>query len=153
RVAQIVRVAHAQAGITERLEVSRDMIGNGQNDPELIALIAAARALYARPRWVHRLRVSVGVGLAILAVVAVVFTPALETPLAVVGAGSLLVSWMAEIYEERLTVDGAKAQEEFDTRLFGLRWNHLLVGDRVPTEVLRNADRRFRGDRGRLADW
>jgi hypothetical protein len=56
-------------------------------------------------------------------------------------------------YEKKVIIQGAKLQEEFDTTLFELPWNSLLVGSKITREIIAEANSNFKGDRSRLQNW
>ncbi|MFJ5762801.1 S-4TM family putative pore-forming effector [Neobacillus sp. NPDC093182] len=43
--------------------------------------------------------------------------------------------------------------KEFDTSLFGLPWNNILVGSKLTREIITEADSNFKGNRSRLQNW
>jgi hypothetical protein len=109
-------------------------------------LLAAHDALYDAARWRHRGRVAFGIALAAAAPVAVIYFNVLQAPLEVFTAIGIVAAILLDQSESTLTTDGANVLEEFDTELYGLRWNELLVGKHPRPELVRRARASFHGD-------
>lgn len=101
----------------------------------------------------HRGWIAWGVLPAALAPIAVIFLGWLQAPLGFIGATGLIVSFWLERLDSSLCRAGATVQEEFDTQLFGLRWNELLVGDHPRIEDVHHATAQFRGSRESFKHW
>lgn len=89
-----------------------------------------------------------------LGVLAKLVYPALLPVATIIGAG-----W-AGTYAVALTRQigrhlrvSAVVQEMLDTALFGIPWNAVLVGERLPEDEVSRLSRRFRGDETALRDY
>ncbi|WP_406350952.1 S-4TM family putative pore-forming effector [Streptomyces sp. NBC_01635] len=102
-----------------------------QDEEDLVELRAAARIAHNQADAIRLNRTIGTIGLAVLAPVFTLILPGASVPLAVVAALWLIV---ARIYlKGREKTQRAKAtayQELYDTQLFDLPWDTVLVGDR-----------------------
>ena len=129
------------------------MIGN-QNSTENLRLLAAQRQLYIEAKNIGGIRFFGSLAFVIVG-------PALNSYCADTRIwffwGSTLWTIVAAIvlkaWQKEKNSDAATIQEEFDTALFGLEWNQILVGNKISKEIISEADRQFKGDRAKLIDW
>ncbi|WIM99856.1 S-4TM family putative pore-forming effector [Actinoplanes oblitus] len=126
-------------------------IFEAQNTVDARRLVAAQARIYSDTKIFSGTRLCVVIALSIAAGVVAVRYPGLRAVVGVGGGIALLaVSFVTGSVEKRLRTMAAAVQEEFDTRVFGLGWNGLLV-DRPPANRIAKAASRYRGDRD--ADW
>lgn len=71
--------------------------------------------------------------------------------IAVIGVFWTIISIFSQVFMERQTRIGAVIQDEFDTMLFGLKWNHVLVGDKIETSSILAFSKKYSKDD--LKDW
>lgn len=124
-----------------------------QNSEKHLKLLAAQRHLYTKAKKLKSWRMIVSVALVLLGIVFSLFFNKLSVLLSIVAGIIAIVVLLSKNWEKGLTLQAAKIQEEFDTSLFDLPWNGLLVGNRLTREVIENANSDFKGDRLRLRDW
>lgn len=127
-------------------------IGIRQNEKWSLQLLAAQRQLYSEAKNWRRLRAWSTALVAVGGVGAAMFWPQLSSILGPTGAIIGVVAWAEKFIEKRHARIAASIQEEFDTRVFGLEWNAILVSKVGPEEVVA-ATSRFKGDPTELADW
>ncbi|MCG5464843.1 S-4TM family putative pore-forming effector [Micromonospora sp. MED01] len=126
-------------------------IFDAQNSTDARRLVAAQARIYSDTKIFAGVRLTVVIGLSIAAGVVAIRFPGLRTAAGVGGGTALLaVSFVTASVEKRLRMMAAAAQEEFDTRVFRLDWNGVLV-DRPPAARVAKAAFRYRG--GRDANW
>ncbi len=125
-----------------------------QYSEDSIRLLAASSREYSRAKCVKRLRVVVSILIALCAPIATYLVPAVTNYLAIAGGVWLLLSTVVlKRLQSALTKRAATIQEEFDTKLFDLPWNKMLIGDHESRELIRHADAKFKTDRKVLHDW
>lgn len=124
-----------------------------QNDPEMLRLLRAASASHARAQRLASGHVVVSTALAVGAVVGV-FVPVSLTPLSLVGlVWAVVYAVGASAWTKNEFRRAALLQETFDTRLFGLPWNHVLVGREPSADEISRLARHYRGSPARLRDY
>jgi hypothetical protein len=130
-------------------------IGERQNRPYALELLAVQRALYGEVRRLRRLRITLLATGAISSMALAFTVTAARPPVGLVsGLGLLLLSLVTGGRERRRQQQAAAVQEEFDTYVLALPWNTLLV-DHPPTDLVARASVRcHRKQRdGDLTDW
>jgi SMODS-associating 4TM effector domain len=127
-------------------------IARRQNEPRFLTRLAASSQFYSEAKIARRIRIITSIVIAVVGpIVAVTLASARPILIAVSGV-VIAVSLVARLLEANRMEKGAAVQEEFDTELYGLRWNATLV-DRPTPEAVRAAADRFRGSRARHANW
>jgi hypothetical protein len=127
-------------------------IADRQNDQRLLRVHSAGRRFYDRGQLWHRLRVTGSTAFVALGVLVTFrYQGAAEYLAAAAGAWILFARTLFDWFERRSFLWGAKAQEQFDTELFGLAWNDSLVGRRLSEEDIADAARHV--DPATLRDW
>jgi hypothetical protein len=129
-----------------------------QNSAHNQVLLAAQRQLYKEAKIIRRWRTVVSVGLAIIAPFLLLLfsatNPNLDITLAAVGAFWLAIERLVlKNFEDNKIKQAATVQEEFDTSLFALPWNEVLVGNRVTPETVTPAANRYQGDKAKFLNW
>lgn len=130
---------------------------NKQNEAKFINLLVAMRFYYDKAKVTRRWRVTGNILVALMAGYVVAFVPFLKENsylFALIGLVWLIISRLFLTDREKSYAKiGATIQEEFDTTLFELPWNKTLVGSYVLPEIIKNATRKFNGDRKKLENW
>lgn len=122
-----------------------------QNTDRALRLLAAQRRLYSDAKVIHGTRlVAVGGGAALAVAAALVLPQGRSTLGLLTGSALLLLGVLGGAREKRRSREAAAVQEEFDTHVFGLPWNDMLVEHPSPT-LIAEAARRYRGPSVR--DW
>ena len=117
----------------------RHRIDLEQNKPERLELLRAQRLFYARAK----LRQNVFTVMALMLPAAgVLFGATFPKIRPFLGFGSILILLLEVGLISRLQREdckrGAKVQEQFDTEVLQLDWNHLVAGSRVDAEEVRD---------------
>lgn len=122
-----------------------------QNTTDARRLVAAQSRIYSDAKILLALRICAVVALAIAAGIAAAQLPAWRTIIGGWGGvGLLLLSIVVGEVEKRLRLIAAATQETFDTNVFQLEWNSVLV-ERPPMARVAKAAMRYDG--GRDANW
>ena len=125
-----------------------------QNSETSLRLLAAQRQRYSTAKTLRSIRVYLSAIMAITVPVLSYKYPVTTNYLAVAGGVWLLLSTLVlKRTENSLIQTGAKIQEQFDTQLFGLPWNTVLVGHPVSKELVISAAENFTGDKEDLRNW
>jgi hypothetical protein len=129
-------------------------IYEAQNLDANLKLLAAQRQLYGQAkRWQHW-REAGTIVLAAIAPLIYYLSPNSRTILAFVGAAWLLISrLLLESVEKEKIKQAATIQEQFDTNLFALPWNRVLVGNKISPEIVNSAATSYKGDKQQLRNW
>lgn len=128
-------------------QATQPRIFEAQNTPDARRLVAAQARIYSDTKIFAGVRLTVVIGLAVVAAVVAIRFPAQRTLFGVGGGITLLlISFVTGNMEKRLRMIAAATQEEFDTRVFRLDWNGVLV-DRPPTARIAKSAHRYRGNR------
>jgi hypothetical protein len=131
-------------------------IPDRQNDPDMIELLAAASAYYGDGKLAAAVQVLLTVG---VAVVLAVFTRVYPEGKLWATFVAVTITWVDVLCIDRLVIyfrkRGALAQEEFDTALFGLKWNELRAGKHLEPEDIHQAGQKVLKKTGKqkLEDW
>jgi hypothetical protein len=124
-----------------------------QNSEKFIKLLAAQRYMYNKAKKIKSDRTYFSL-LLLIASLLLPFWYTKGIPYLSVLAGLWTVTLLFfKNYEKKVIIQGAKLQEEFDTTLFELPWNSLLVGSKITREIIAEANSNFKGDRSRLQNW
>lgn len=125
-----------------------------QNKPESLRLLAAMRVLYSEAKFLRSMRVMVTVMLPIISLLCLKYFPGFKEELAFIAGIWLIVNriFLAE-KEKRLVKEAATIQENFDTDVFQLPWNALLVGEKISLERILNLNGKSLEKEEKLIDW
>lgn len=123
-----------------------------QNEPQFLTKLAASSQFYSEAKIARRVRMYGSIVVAVVGPVLAVTAPATKSLLIVASGVVISVGLVLRWLEANRMEKGAAVQEEFDTELYGLRWNTTLA-DALTPETVRAAADRFRGSRSRHRDW
>jgi hypothetical protein len=135
------------------------MILERQNSSENIQLLKAMRHNYDIAKLLFSIRIFVSISLPILSII---FTSLykykmidfnLESYFTVIGSIWLGIYYGLKKMEDSRIETGAKIQEQFDTNVFNIDWNGVLVGQKVSPEDIQISSGKFKGDVSKLKDW
>jgi len=93
------------------------------------------------------------IAVAILGPVAVLVQPSSKGVVGLLGGVTVIASWVLRQTEPAHAEAAARVQELFDTNLFELRWNRILVGPKPTNEEMIADARRSRVEGEKLKDW
>jgi hypothetical protein len=121
-----------------------------QNELKYLRLLNAQRIAYSNAKRLLFFDI-----ISILIAFSPTFLLALDLNLAniiaVIGVFWTIISIFSQVFIERQTRTGAVIQDEFDTMLFGLKWNHVLVGEKIETSSILALSKKYRKDD--MKDW
>lgn len=129
-------------------------LSEAQNLPASIELLRASSHFYGRAKVILASQFILTVPGAVLLSLLLAARPELKVwavlySILIALADSL---WL-DRWQAQLRVRGAKAQEAFDSELFGFDWRKWQVGARLTHEEIVTASRKFRGSDDQLRDW
>ncbi|MEH7119840.1 S-4TM family putative pore-forming effector, partial [Neobacillus vireti] len=124
-----------------------------QNLEKFIKLLAAQRYLYNKAKKIKANRTYFSLFLIIASLAASIWYNKWSPYLSILAGIWTFALLLFKNYEKTIIVRAAKIQEEFDTTLFQLPWNNLLVGSKITREIITDANLNFKGDRSRLQNW
>lgn len=117
----------------------RHRIDLEQNKPERLELLRAQRLFYARAKLCQNVSTVMAL---VLPAAGVLFGATFPKIRPFLGFGSILILLLEVGLISRLQREdckrGAKVQEQFDTEVLQLDWNHLVAGSRVDAEEVRD---------------
>lgn len=108
--------------------MNSDNILKQQNDEENLIYLKARRYYYDKAKLIQRIRIFVALSLPALAILSSIFDLSINNLIAIISSIWLVVVFVAQESEKYFIKKGAKAQEYFDVKLFGLTWNNILIG-------------------------
>jgi hypothetical protein len=136
------------------LIMNRDYISKKQNEKFSLEQLAAMRYLYSKAKLVRSMRVGLTVLIPIISVICIYYFPVSKNWIAVFSAIWLVLNrvFFTEI-EKGFIKDAAKIQEGFDTSLYTIEWNDVLIGKRIKKEKIKELSKSFKGEEDKLRDW
>lgn len=124
-----------------------------QNNQESLRLLCAQSQMYSSAKRMRAWHTSIVLILAILSPLFLIMPETIQSITGTIGAVGSIIGLVIEFVEASNYRRAATVQEEFDTKLFRLDWNKILVGNKVEPELIRIADRKFSGDRSKMTNW
>jgi hypothetical protein len=123
-----------------------DSIFELQNSDHCIRMLKAQRRLYSDAKHIHNLRISVIIVAGILSAFAAALFPNGRMAIGITASvAGFIVSALGAVREKRKIKEAASIQELFDTTVFNLAWNGILVA-RPTASIINEAARRYRRD-------
>lgn len=122
-----------------------------QNNDEFIKLLKAQRVAYSQAKLFQILDLISVLSAIILPFIAISNTGLIDS-ISAFGVIWTIIYLIGENFRKKKTECGAKIQEQFDTELFELDWNTILVGDRInPETIFDLSDKIY--DKTNLINW
>jgi hypothetical protein len=124
-----------------------------QNSDRILDLRRATAVAHLRAQRVHAAGLVVSITVAALGVLAHIW-PSTAAVAGLAGAAwtavyaAVLAPWAARSQQISATL-----QEMLDTELFGMGWNEVAVGDRIPEDQVSDLSNRYRGNEAHLRDY
>jgi SMODS-associating 4TM effector domain len=136
------------------LIMNKDHISIKQNEKYSLEQLAAMRLLYGKAKLVRGIRVGLTVIIPIISVLCIYYYPVSRNWLAVLSAIWLVLNrvFFTEL-EKGFIKDAAKIQEGFDTSLFVIGWNDILIGKKIKVEKIKELSESFKGEVDKLRNW
>lgn len=111
-------------------------IAKFQNNSKSIRFLTAQSIVYSRAKRTQIVSI-ISLFIAISPIISkVYFTNNVIPYLAGISIFWTLLTILTDIYRDNLTVKGANIQEQFDTYLLDIKWNHIFVGEKVEIEYI-----------------
>lgn len=127
-------------------------IAVAQNRPDSQRLVAAQARLYSDTKRAWSIRFCLLIALSLALAATSIITGSANVPLGAIGGIVLLFGNGLFMYRERRRAELAVAvQEKFDTEVYQLPWNDLLIRERPSGQEIAKAADRYDG--GREQDW
>lgn len=124
-----------------------------QNSDWCLKLLAAQRQLYSEAKALRRWRTWSAAAVMIIGLIVSAFIPGVLTIVGVAGGILAVPERLIAALEGHCTKMAANIQEQFDTFVFPLTWNQIVVGRKVDAEEIDAAQARFSASREELHDW
>lgn len=124
-----------------------------QDTSENLELLAAMRYYYNKAKILHHINISVSVLVALSSIYISPWHQEIKLWIPVVAGTWALLSLLLLSLEKRCTKMAATIQEQFDTNLFEIPWNRILVGDRINPENIKKASTRIKLGKNQLTNW
>lgn len=125
-----------------------------QNTPENIICLRGQRQAYKQAKNFYMCRMFLSIVWPIIAVILYfIFENKFSNAVIVVSSLILLVTFIIEYYEKAYSKTGANIQESFDTKVFNLKWNSHLVGEKVSKEDIVLLANKEKTEESKLKDW
>lgn len=125
-----------------------------QNSSHNIDLLIAQRFYYSKAKTLRNIRLIISVLFALISPIVIYNTSNYISLIGTIGGIWALFAFLSKQLLENTNIEkAAKIQEEFDTTLYEMSWNNILVVEKVPHEDISFAKRRFRGSTTKLKNW
>jgi hypothetical protein len=121
-----------------------------QNTDDALLFMCAARRRYATARRWRSLRIAVALMIGIAGPVVASVASGADVYVAAAAALWTVVSRVLSVVEQQVRSEAVRAQEKFDTHVFGIAWNDTATGDEPSREELEDWSRR---ETARPTDW
>lgn len=125
-----------------------------QNTEESIQYLRAQRYAYKIAKQSYIARMILSVFWPIIAVIMYfIFENKFANWILIISSLILVITFLMELYEKKYTKIGATIQEQFDTNVFGMKWNLALVGEKISEQQIYILAKKEKTDKSKLIDW
>ncbi|MFN8211181.1 MAG: S-4TM family putative pore-forming effector [Bacteroidales bacterium] len=124
-----------------------------QNTEKNIRLLSSQRYFYSQAKKIRILKLFCVVVLVIISPIVLLIFPLAKDTLCFIGAFGIILTFIIDFIENSNIKRAANIQEQFDTEVFGLDWNAILLGKKEPIEIIIDGDKKFKGDKTNLYNW
>ena len=125
-----------------------------QNTEESIQYLRAQRYAYKIAKQSYIARMILSVFWPIIAVIMYfIFENKFANWILIISSLILVITFLMELYEKKYTKIGATIQEQFDTNIFGMKWNLALVGEKISEQQIYILAKKEKTDKSKLIDW
>ena len=121
-----------------------------QNKEDFLRLLKAQRIAYSYAKMYQVIDI-LSILIAIVPPFLLLFNLNHANLFAVIGVGWTILSIFSDVWRKQETKVGAIIQEEFDTRLFKIEWNSILVGIKMDTDKIISLSKKYK--KNDLCDW
>ena len=124
-----------------------------QNLDKNIRLLSSQRYYYTQAKKNRILKLFCAIVLVVFSPIILLIFPSTKDPLCFIGAFGIIITFAIDFFENSNIKRAANIQEQFDTEIFGLDWNEILLGKKEPIEIIITGENKFKGDKANLHDW
>lgn len=117
---------------------------NNQNTDKFVRLLKAQSIAYSKSKRYQVIDVT-GLIFAAVPPILLLFDLNSSNLVATVGVGLTVLTILSDIWRKRDNKAGAVIQEEFDTKLFEMEWNPILVGARIDQDKIISLCKEYKG--------
>ena len=129
---------------------NRDII-KIQNEKKYLSLLKAQRVAYSQAK-LFQIFDLISVVIAVIFPIVVIYNYRLLNILSGVGVVWTIIYLIAEGFRKKKTIEGAKIQEQFDTELFDIEWNSILVGEKIKPDKIYDLGKKNKNESS-LSNW
>ncbi len=127
-------------------------IAKRQNEKDSLELLAAQRFVYSIAKKFRNPRIWFSLILTAIAPIIIILFPTLKIHLGIIGGVWAIIAYLLSLDETKKVKIAATIQEEFDTHVFALDWNEILVGHKVSHEIIHNYSLKYK-DKSEFQNW
>jgi len=124
-----------------------------QNSDKNIRLLSSQRYYYTQAKKNRILKLFCSIVLVFFSPIILLNLPTARDPLCFIGAFGIILTFVIDFFENNNIKRAANIQEQFDTEIFGLDWNEILIGKKEPIEIIISGDKKFKEDKANLHNW
>lgn len=128
-------------------------ISEKQNSDENIQLLRAQRHSYFCAKRFYNSRMALSIIWPIISVSLALFEIYNTNLVLIISSIILLLTFLMEFLEKKFIKTGATIQEQFDTNVFGMKWNYALVGSKVSDLKIISLAKKEKSELHELANW
>ena len=126
---------------------------NQQNSDKFINLLSSQRFFYTQAKKNRNLKLLFAFLLVILSPIIILLFESTALILGIIGGIGVASSFIIDFIENKNVKTAANIQEQFDTEIFGIEWNRILLGAKIPIEIILDGNRNFKGEKTKMRDW
>ena len=124
-----------------------------QNSEKNIRLLSSQRYYYTLAKKNRILKLFCTTVLVVFSPLILLLFPSAKDTLCFVGAIGIILTFIIDFFENSNIKRAANIQEQYDTELFGMDWNEILLGAKESIEIIITGDKKFNGDKKKLYNW
>lgn len=128
-------------------------ITDNQNKEEYLNYLKAFSYLYDEAKKYYFLRLGITIIIGIVFPIIIVCYPNLKILIWSLTLIWIIINHFIKSYEVRYTRDAAIIQEKFDTQLFNIKWNEILIEKDIDKFFITESAKNYKGDEQRIKDW
>lgn len=126
---------------------------NQQNLERYINLLCSQRYFYSQAKKNRNLKLFFSSILVFIAPIVILLFDSSASIFGTIGGIGVVFSFIIDFIEKNHVRTAANIQEQFDTELFGIGWNRILCGIKIPIEIILNGGRKYKGEKTNLKNW
>lgn len=126
---------------------------NQQNSEKHINLLCSQRFFYTKAKKNRNLKLLCSFVLVIISPIIILLIENSAQVLGIIGGTGIVFSFIIDFVENKNIRTAANVQEQYDTEIFGMDWNQILLGAKIPIEIIIDGTRKFKGEKTKMIDW